>query len=493
MKKSAILYFILIFLSSILITKESSSEVIWDFNKTAINLLNKSNLYIYDITKGNNNNCEFRLEKRITKEGDNIVQKNFLYIDEKMIEEEVNWEDIDKFYNINGVKYICPTGNNYMYIYEDNNKLKPEIPDNFRTENNWELKCFYLEGKKILLTFFIYDNTNIETQIYKYELDFGLSKVIPISKTEDIRDLFSFQWTDSNKDSLIAITYNYGSIDLQCLYFDFEQNKLINHKAKDFTSSLTYIKVNNDNSRNNFYFINYRANSKEFESGYINETNNITKDNIEEKIISNLKIYEPLKELGNDIIINSANLTKNSKYAYYNVTKGNINFYGMIDIELNKIIFNTNEKIIEFKPYTNNSMLAITKESAYKICAIKGRNNDCIDECPNGKVKYDYSKPNQCESKEEEKGKEEEKEEEKGKEEGKGKEEEKEEEEEETGQKRDNKESGNSILIVIIIITLILILFVLFLFYRRWRKRKNENLLLSQIYSEIEDHTTLRN
>ena len=344
MKKSAILYFILIFLSSILITKESSSEVIWDFNKTAINLLNKSNLYIYDITKGNNNNCEFRLEKRITKEGDNIVQKNFLYIDEKMIEEEVNWEDIDKFYNINGVKYICPTGNNYMYIYEDNNKLKPEIPDNFRTENNWELKCFYLEGKKILLTFFIYDNTNIETQIYKYELDFGLSKVIPISKTEDIRDLFSFQWTDSNKDSLIAITYNYGSIDLQCLYFDFEQNKLINHKAKDFTSSLTYIKVNNDNSRNNFYFINYRANSKEFESGYINETNNITKDNIEEKIISNLKIYEPLKELGNDIIINSANLTKNSKYAYYNVTKGNINFYGMIDIELNKIIFNTNEK-----------------------------------------------------------------------------------------------------------------------------------------------------
>ncbi len=44
------------------------------------------------------------------------------------------------------------------------------------------------------------------------------------------------------------------------------------------------------------------------------------------------------------------------------------------------MIFNANEDIDIFVPYSSNSMLAITKESAYRICFIKG-NNDCINEC----------------------------------------------------------------------------------------------------------------
>ena len=48
-------------------------------------------------------------------------------------------------------------------------------------------------------------------------------------------------------------------------------------------------------------------------------------------------------------------------------------------------MFNTNETINEFIPYSSNSMLAITSESAYRICIIKFRNADdsydCVDEC----------------------------------------------------------------------------------------------------------------
>ena len=172
-------------------------------------------------------------------------------------------------------------------------------------------------------------------------------------------------------------------------------------------------------------------------------------------------------------------------------------FHGMIDIEFNKIIFNTNEEIIAFKPYTNNSMLAITSKSAYKICAIKGSDNDCIDECLKGSVKYDFSKPNQCEEKEDEKEKEKEKEDEKKEEKEKEKEKEKEVEKEGKGkgegEGNQKEENGNIILIVVIIIIIILIIAILFLFYRRWKKRNSDNALLSQIYSEIGDQAKLRN
>ena len=56
-------------------------------------------------------------------------------------------------------------------------------------------------------------------------------------------------------------------------------------------------------------------------------------------------------------------------------------YHGVLDITLNKVIFNTNENIDIFIPYSSNSMLAITKESAYRICLIKDSNGNCIDEC----------------------------------------------------------------------------------------------------------------
>lgn len=102
MKKSIILEFIFILLFLALITKVSSSELIWNFEKTAINLLNNSDSYKYNITQGKVNDSEFRLEKRIIKEGNEINHKNTLYINQKFIE-DVDWEDIDSFYNIKDI------------------------------------------------------------------------------------------------------------------------------------------------------------------------------------------------------------------------------------------------------------------------------------------------------------------------------------------------------------------------------------------------------
>ena len=335
MEITKILEFIL--LSLILITKVSSSEEIWDFKNTAIDLFSNSNSYTYIITKGNVNNSEFRLEKKITKEGNNIIQKNFLYID-KHFTKEVNWEDIDNFYNINGVKYICPTGRNYMNVLY-NSELKEIIPKSIASDKNWELKCYYLQENSIL-TFFLYDDINTDIKIYKYNLDIdnleGKEIKMKDENANDVTALFAFRWiidnSDINEESLIAITSSSSSLDIK--YFQFEGDILDNKERDTITQSLFNNKVNHDINRNYFYFISYNSNS--FKSGYINETDKITKSNF--YIIQKFENkYDIFNSFGISININTLNLTKNSKYAYYNVTKGEINFYGMIDIELNRI------------------------------------------------------------------------------------------------------------------------------------------------------------
>jgi len=283
MKKLTFLEFILTLLFLELISKVSSSEIIWDFEKTAINLLSDSDSYNYTITQGNVNNTEFRLKKIITKKGNNITHKNILYIDQNP-GIEVNFEDIDKFYNIKGVNYICPTGKNYMLIYNKNNSLSEKIPKDFNSNDNWELKCYYHEEKDILLTFFLIDNNDMPPKIYKYEFGSESLEETKIRIRAEIRNLFSFQWkTDNlyaNKDSFIGVTYSSVSIDLHCLYFNYGENDIEHIKAESIINSFYKIKVNNDYNRNVFYFINYLLNSNKIESGYINDIDKITQDNI---------------------------------------------------------------------------------------------------------------------------------------------------------------------------------------------------------------------
>jgi hypothetical protein len=95
-------------------------------------------------------------------------------------------------------------------------------------------------------------------------------------------------------------------------------------------------------------------------------------------------------------------------YAYYKIYSKNKNkyYFGLIDIKLNKILYNLEEEITEFipNPYSEGyEMLAITKNSAYKVCIFKSGNtcqecsniildtsgNQCnTGGCSNGKIKF---------------------------------------------------------------------------------------------------------
>ena len=168
--------------------------------------------------------------------------------------------------------------------------------------------------------------------------------------------------------------------------------------------SLTKLKSNyssyfiQNNERYDFYWINYN-NYSDFESGYYNESQNITKDNLNTiNIIKNVN-KSPFLFL-DKILIKKLKFIPYTKYAHYELYNEdkNITYYGLIDIVLNRIVFNTDENITLLEPYSNNSMIFIYNGRAYRFCAIANDNNDdCIDECPEGKKPiYTLNSPNYC-------------------------------------------------------------------------------------------------
>ena len=76
--------------------------------------------------------------------------------------------------------------------------------------------------------------------------------------------------------------------------------------------------------------------------------------------------------------------------------ENNKTYYGIIDTKKNKVVFNTDEEILTYVPYSDFSMLAITSNTAYEICIIK-KDGICIDssDCPYNNYILDINE-NRC-------------------------------------------------------------------------------------------------
>ena len=369
----------------------------WNFENSAINLFSNSNEHSYAICDRYMYTMSLKLQKIFTKEENNITQKNILYIDNNEIG-EVLWEDIESFYNINNINYICPKGKNILTIYNPTqNNFKEIWPDDFNIEeNDWDLQCYYQENEKKMFVAFI----NKHQIIYPLNVDDNTWG----TKIEYFNDgLYDFKWVtdpiNNNEYPMKALVLKDNFLTLKSILFTLNGEITVEEKkekkfndVKISTYSQSYFNLNNSH----FYFMTYNT-INDFYSGYYNESKEISFDGIEdiEPIVNT--ISSPLEFL-EDFDIEYINFIRNTKYLYYKIINNdkNITYHGIIDIESNKVIFNTDKKIIEFKPYSDNSMLAITNESAYKICIIKGDNNECLNECSNNHIFYDILKPNHC-------------------------------------------------------------------------------------------------
>ena len=142
----------------------------------------------------------------------------------------------------------------------------------------------------------------------------------------------------------------------------------------------------------NFYYCNYNNNS-DFEIGIYSDIQDITsanfdKINIQKYLKSPFEFYEKVVIEEFDFIFGTNNIyykLKNDKDKFY---------YGIFDVILNKIIFNTDEEILKFIPHSDKAMLAITKNSAYKICTFRDA-TDCVY-CNNQNFILDSSNYNFC-------------------------------------------------------------------------------------------------
>ena len=113
----------------------------WDFSKSTEDLLLNVNKYSYKLYENTWNGKTITFTKNITKTGNTISEKNYLYIEGNEFEKE--WEGIESFYYFGGdpIYYICPTGKNYINQYSNKNFY--EIKPKDTITNDWDLKCYY--------------------------------------------------------------------------------------------------------------------------------------------------------------------------------------------------------------------------------------------------------------------------------------------------------------------------------------------------------------
>ena len=351
------------------------------------------------------------LTKTIEKNNNEFKEKNIIKLKgEKDIDTE--WEDIDKFFFVDKVgDFICPKGSNFLHQYNNYDfvEVKPTVfPQN---SNNWDLSCFYQEDLKWIVLGFL----NLNTKTNFYGKDFTTYKgSYNVFKTIDIQDrILDYIWNSNHlniynniyEHNMYAFVLNDSSINLCNIIIKIDKsNKDFSLFETKYCEMITNISDFNlayfNNNTKIFYWVSSNENGN-FSSGYSTERI-VDMTNVIIKINNKTNPKSPFQFL-NKVKVTKIDKIKNTKYIYYeilyNEAKNEI-YRGIIDIELNKVIFNTNETLTNFKPLSNYSMLAFTKESVYEICTIK-ENGKCVEKCSSGQLILDAENGNHCGTSEE--------------------------------------------------------------------------------------------
>jgi len=359
-----------------LIISSFSQVPVWNLSNSSINLLLENSTSInYTIYK----DIKLSLIKEISKTNDGITQKNYVEFNGKI--SNTTWEGIQQIYEIEGNTYVCPTGKNHLSIYS-NNEFKELIDKDFNFEQEWDFTCNHLGGEKniIFISYLAHNDGNI----YGYKIQDKNWFKLPIHKGH-----LDIVWSnDIDKDSRLfffsMLIGENNKINIGRLEVTLRDKYSISMSgSKGIREKLDKTYAYFDEQK---YFIWIAHNDTHFYSGYSEDKfDNISfepNDNIIKDVVNT---YSPFEYFGN-IKINYVKLIKNTKYAFYEISDNNKTYHGIIDVKLNKILFNSDEDIKDFKPLVKNALLVVTDKSAYKLCtfALNEKGDDCIDQCPEG-------------------------------------------------------------------------------------------------------------
>ena len=350
-----------------------SQVPVWNLSNSAINLLlDNSTPFKYTIYK--NDTMNFILTKEIKKTNEDITQQNYVEFNGNIF--NTTWEGIHQIYKIGENIYVCPTGKDHLSKYNGNQFEKFYEPK-ISIEHDWDFTCNYLEKEKNIL-FISYLHSG-DANIYGYKVSKG--EWFENKMNEGYLDII---WSndlieDNSKIELFSLLLkeNFIVVGKVGVTIRNPDDPVTSNMSgdKNIDTILNISNANFDEERN-FYWITY--NETHFYSGY---------SEAPLKDISSIQIkkndYSPFEYFGN-VKINYVKLIRNTKYAFYEINVNNKTYHGIIDVKLNKILFNSDENIKDFKPYSKNSLLVVTDKSAYKLCAFALNENrdDCIDQCP---------------------------------------------------------------------------------------------------------------
>ena len=387
--------FISLFYFYLIIGVSNSITPNWNFSNSAQDLFSEGTSTSYTITEKIWGNSTIKLIKKLEKIDNTTTEKNYFQINNEN-ELETNWENIESFYDIGNRYFICPTGKNYLNEYKNGELI---IYKPFDIGDDWELLCYFQGNNKWMFTGYL--NSMNPGKIYGFKL-----KDNTFSKLEIHTSILDFIWDNrpfqGNDYAMIGIIIKSSQIRLKKITITINDDDI--HLNGDdeilLYDSLTYSR-GYFNNLNYFFWISYNENN--YVSGY--SENNITSTtmNINDLILKN-NTKLPFEFL-NDVTIKSIDFIRNTNFVYYTIISNSNEeqtYHGVIDIKTNKVLFNTNEKIIEIKPYSKNELLIKTQLSIYKLCITGKDNNKCVDECPEGKkLILDTEKSNYCGTEEE--------------------------------------------------------------------------------------------
>ena len=358
---------------------------LWNFKDSTIDLLSESNNHTYEIYSSADS--RIRLVKTIEKKGNSVNEHNTIYIDK--FSNDTNWEGIENVIYYDSKIFICPKGKNHMHLYYENRLIEKKYYD-FIDIGDWELKC-YLQTIKYYI-FIAYLKYNI-MDVYKINEDNWANRE-PATKFYD--GIFDFKWTSTGISNYeypmkeIIIFQNESILKCEKIKLEPIGNGLKIDRYSCYCGdntimkNLTYSEAFFESQNHFFYFITYNKDPPLYKSGYFNERDSFNFDEI-----CNLRInvnQNSSLEFDFNFTIESMTFIRNTRYVLYEINNKvkQKKYYGIIDVVLNKVIFNTDEAIKSFKSYSSDSFLAITDNSAYKICAL-AEEGQCISLCSDGK------------------------------------------------------------------------------------------------------------
>ena len=327
---------------------------------------------------------ELKMIKKFNKDSTGKITYDN-YVEVSGTKKKVDFEHVESFYYKLNMYIICPRGSYHPYNFNAERYL---IPDGFQGEN-WNLTCFLheVDNHYFLLVFYHMNGNNINAYLTNTNSHIEWSDAPKISQNK-IYELYDYKL---DKDNGVDSTYKMMAFLKDGKYLRLGSvNMLL--KEGDQSSSVTHLSDINQyklkaysegffsNYTGYFYFMTYNNISDLTTAFTTKEASDYTNVDTMEMKTNNLT---DLEFLGDDVEIEKMRFMLNSKFLYYIFKEKNSEkrYYGIFDIQINKIIFNTAEEIITFFPLTLHSMLAITKDKAYEICTYKDSSGNCVDTC----------------------------------------------------------------------------------------------------------------